>query len=117
MNCMKCGREIDGDQVFCPKCLESMAQHPVKPDVVIKLPQRKETPVKKSVPRKKPRTPEEQIRMLTRRNRLLTAILCFLLATSLLFLSLCIDYVRQLDVQKLLGQNYSTVETMDGCFT
>lgn len=113
MNCMKCGREIESGQVFCSHCLELMAQHPVKPDAVIKLPQRREVPVRKNTPRKKLRTPEEQIVQLKRRNRLLTFILCLLLATSLLFLSLCVDYIRQLDVQKLLGQNYSTVETVD----
>ena len=113
MNCMKCGREVESGQVFCPQCLELMAQHPVKPDVVIKLPQRKEVPAKKNSPRKKVRTAEEQVVQLKRRNFLLTTILCLLLAISLLFLSLCIDYIRQLDVQKLLGQNYSTVETVD----
>ena len=113
MTCMKCGVEIPESQVFCDSCLSVMEQYPVKPDVVVKLPQRREIPVKKNTPRKKTRTPEEQIVRLKRRNRLLTSVLCLLLAASLLFLSLCIDYIRQLDVQKLLGQNYSTVETVD----
>ena len=113
MNCMKCGREVESGQVFCSQCLELMAQYPVKPDVVVKLPQRREIPVKKNTPRKKTRTPEEQIVHLKRRNRLLTSILCLLLAASLIFLSLCVDYIRQLDVQKFLGQNYSTMETVD----
>ena len=113
MNCMKCGRDIEEGQVFCPKCLELMEQIPVKSDVVIKLPQRKETPAKKPAPRKKMRTPEEQITRLKRKNRWLTAVLCLFLVTSLLFLSLCIDYFRQLDVQKFLGQNYSTAEAAE----
>ena len=112
MNCMKCGREIKSDQVFCPKCLELMERTPVKSDVVIKLPQRSEIPQKKAAPRKKTRTAEEQVVLLKRKNRWLTAIICLLIAACLLILSLCIDYFRQLDVQKLLGQNYSTVETI-----
>ena len=52
MNCMKCGREIGDDQAFCSGCLELMAQHPVKPDVVVNLPLHREAPVKKAPPRK-----------------------------------------------------------------
>lgn len=113
MNCMKCGREIQEDQVFCPKCLELMAQSPVKPDVVIKLPRRQDAQVKKTAPRKKVPTAEEQVLRLKRKNRFLTAALCLLAVVCLVFVSLCIDYFRQMDVQKLLGQNYSTVETTD----
>ena len=40
MNCMKCGREIDEAQAFCAGCLEEMEKYPVKPDVVVKLPNR-----------------------------------------------------------------------------
>ena len=113
MNCMKCGREIADDQVFCPKCMELMALHPVKSDVVIRLPQRREASPKKTAPRKKMLTKDEQIARLKRRNRWLAAISCLLLTACLFVLSLCIDYFRQLDVQKLLGQNYSTAETTD----
>ena len=111
MNCMKCGRETAEGQVFCSKCQELMAQHPVKPDVVIKLPQRQEISPRKPVPRKKSWNPEEQVLLLKRKNRWLTVIASLLLIFSLLLFSLCVDYFRQLDVQNLLGQNYSTVET------
>ena len=111
MNCMKCGREVADGQVFCPKCLELMAQKPVKPDVVIKLPQRKQAPPKKAAPRKKARSTEEQLLRLKRKNRWMAAIICLLLVVCLFLLSLSIGYFRQLDVQKLLGQNYSTSET------
>jgi len=113
MNCMKCGREIGEDQVFCSTCLELMAQHPVKPDVVVKLPLRQEIPQKKNQSRKKVRTPEEQILQLKRRNRWLAASVCILLITTALLAFLSVDFFRQLDVQRLLGKNYSTAETMD----
>ena len=113
MNCMKCGREVEDGQVFCPKCMDLMAQNPVKPDVVIKLPQRQEASPKKALPRKKTRTPEEQITYLKKKIHWLTAVICFLTVLFLLFFSFCIDYFRQLDVNKLLGQNYSTMETLN----
>ena len=110
MNCMKCGRDVNNDQVFCSKCLELMEQRPVKPDVVVKLPVRHEGPLKKPQPRKKTRTPEEQIQRLRRKNRWLTAIICLLLAVTIALGYLSADFFHQLDVQKFLGQNYSTAE-------
>ena len=111
MNCMKCGREIREEQVFCPKCLELMEQYPVKADIAVQLPRRPETPVKKTQPRKKMRTTEEQLQLLKRRNRWLIALAALLLAATLVLAHLSMDYFRQLGVQKFLGQNYSTVET------
>lgn len=113
MNCMKCGRDISEDQAFCPKCLELMARYPVKPNVVVQLPVRKEIPQKKAQPRKKVRTPEEQILRLKRKNRWLTGIVCLLLVGCLVLSALSIDVLRKLDVQKFLGQNYSTAETVN----
>ena len=111
MNCMKCGREFEGDQAFCPKCLELMAQRPVKSDIVIKLPNRRDTAAKKAAPRKRIRTAEDQIRRLKRINTRLVIALCLMTLVAGLLASLSIDFFRQLDVQRLLGQNYSTMET------
>lgn len=111
MNCMKCGRESSDDQAFCPKCLEQMACHPVRPDVVVQLPLRQEIPLKKAPSRKKVLALEEQLQRLKRKNRRLTAVLCVLLAASLFLFSLTIGHFRQLDVQKILGQNYTTEES------
>lgn len=111
MNCMKCGRQIEEGQAFCPQCLELMDACPVKSDIVIKLPSRPEVAVKKPQPRKKARTPEEQIGRLKKRNRWMTAIACLLLLLVILLSLLSIDVIRQLDVQRFLGQNYSTAET------
>ena len=111
MNCMKCGREISDDQVFCPKCLEQMDACPVKPDIVVQLPQRRESQPKKPQSRKKAPTPEEQVLRLKRKNRWLRAIVCLLLLISLGLAYLSLDFFHQLDVQKFLGKNYTTVET------
>ena len=108
MNCMKCGREIGEDQVFCAKCLEAMDQYPVNPEIVVKLPARTDPPVKKYQPRKKPLTQGEQILRLKQRTQRLTVAVCLLLALVVFLTFLSIDFFRQLDVQRLLGQNYST---------
>ena len=78
MNCMKCGREFDGDQAFCPHCLDQMAKNPVKPGVVINLPSRPDTSQKKPISRKRVRTPEEQILRLKRINKGLIISLCLM---------------------------------------
>jgi hypothetical protein len=61
MNCMKCGRETENEQVFCDGCLEIMAKYPVKPGIVIHLPKHEDTPIKKPAPVYPTHTPEEQV--------------------------------------------------------
>lgn len=113
MNCMKCGRETGADQAFCPQCLELAEKCPVRSDVVIRLPDRREAPHRRAQPRKRTRTPEEQIYRLKRINHHLITAVCILLLSTILLTTLSIDIFRQLDVQRFLGQNYSTVETTD----
>ena len=62
MNCMKCGKEAQPDQAFCDECLAVMAQYPVKPDVVVQLPPKRNLPTEKKNPRKKELTPREALR-------------------------------------------------------
>ena len=112
MNCMKCGREFEGDQAFCPNCLEQMAQCPVKPDVVINLPRRQDPSLKKPGPRKRTRTLEEQIKRLKKINLILIIALCLMTIIAAMLAFVSIDFLKQLDVQRFLGQNYSTVETI-----
>ena len=111
MNCLKCGREFEDNYAFCPKCLEQMAASPVKSDIVIKLPRRQELSPKKLPSRKKARTIEEQLQHLKKINTRLIVALCLMGIVFALLAFLSFDYFRQLDVQKFLGQNYSTVET------
>ena len=47
MQCMKCGRDVESDEVFCNSCKETMARYPVRPGVVVQLPRRTESAVKK----------------------------------------------------------------------
>ena len=111
MNCVKCGRETTEGRVFCDLCLEAMEKYPVDPRTAVYIPRRTEEEPKKTAQRKKPvLTPSEQVLRLKRkllRTRialaallLLCGALCFVVGRT----------VQELDFQRLLGQNYQTVE-------
>ncbi len=112
MNCMKCGREIDENQAFCEICRLEMEQHPVKPGTVILLPNQMKQPPKKQSVRKKPAVPaEEQMPQLKKklwRLRFLAMFLTLLIA-GLVYVNSRV--ITELDIQRLLGQNYSTFES------
>lgn len=110
MHCMKCGREIGADQVFCNACLKLMEQHPVKPDVVVQLPQRRVPVQKKHAPRKRIRSVEEQLSRAKRTNRWLVSVVSFLILFSMALGGMSLYLLRQLNIQKSIGQNYSTIE-------
>ena len=44
MSCMKCGRKLGSSQSFCDECLEKMAESPVEPEAVYRLPNRPQEP-------------------------------------------------------------------------
>lgn len=111
MNCMKCGREIDAEDAFCPICLGLMEKYPIRPDVVVQLPNRQEPPAKKAPSRKRAPAPEEMVLKLKKRNRILIVTLALLLCACTALALLSIDALRELDVQRFLGKNYNTVET------
>lgn len=113
MNCMKCGRETEEDQVFCRACLEEMEAHPVKPGTVVLIPSRKEEEeLRKSQHRKKqlPSLSEQNIRL---KKKLLWARIA--LAVLLLLCGLLCFAVGRVaiewDAEQAMGQNYSTVDT------
>ena len=110
MHCMKCGRDISDDQVFCNACLELMAQHPVKADVVVQLPQRRAPVQKKYTSRRRIRSVDEQLLRTKRTNRWLIGIVSLLVLFSIATSAMSLYLVRQLDAQKSIGQNDSTIE-------
>lgn len=62
MNCMKCGRKLKDEQVFCPECMAVMEAYPVKPNTPIQLPPQSPTPATPpKYTRRRIRKPEEQI--------------------------------------------------------
>ena len=113
MNCVKCGRDIGEDQVFCGTCLEEMEQYPVRPGTAIHIPARKEwEEPKKSNQKKRPivSLSEQVLRLKKKVLRLRIIVIVLLLLCG----SLCFVIgrtVMELDIQRLLGQNYNTVAT------
>ena len=109
MNCVKCGREISEDQVFCEVCLTEMENYPVKPGTAVHIPARTaEEPPRKPAKRKRIPTAEELLlktRKKLRRTRIFAVIL--LLVCGLLSF-LMAQAVLELDFQRILGQNYRT---------
>lgn len=115
MNCMKCGRDIAANQVFCPDCLEEMEKYPVQPNVAIHLPAQSDEELgKKPARRYYPvLSAEEQLKRMRKRisGLVLALILVSTLAISLGVLAY--EILIHNNGDKLLGQNYSTVETSD----
>lgn len=82
MNCVKCGKETAGTNVFCPECLEDMKRYPIKPGTTVHIPARPERTERKQPRVRKERPPEEQITSLHKLVQLLV-ILVACLATTL----------------------------------
>lgn len=110
MNCIKCGREIDPGEVFCSICLEEMEKHPVKPGTVVLLPPKQAEYLPKKQPRRRHiPSPEDQVKRLKRRCRILVAVLLLTLAAAGFLGYVAREAIGQLDIQKFWGQNYSSV--------
>ena len=82
MLCLRCGREIEEDQVFCPQCESDMEKHPVKPNTVVTIPER--TARRRSAPVRTPAQPEEDTTHLHRTILQLRLWVCMLMAVLLL---------------------------------
>ena len=113
MNCMKCGRELKEDGVFCSECLAEMDQYPVKPDTVVHLPRRQSNAgVKKSASRRKHQpSSEEQVNHL--RKLVVRLVLALIVCVSLLIGAGYFAVIHLLETRSafLPGQNYSSVDS------
>lgn len=110
MFCMKCGKEIEDTQVFCPECLAVMERFPVKPGTAIQLPTRQEQPAaRKVIVRKKELSPEKRIRRL----KGVIACLCSAVTVLALALGICLFLLfGSPDTEiptETKGKNYSTI--------
>ena len=105
MNCMRCGRDID-EGVFCGECLENMKKYPVNPGVAIRIPRRPD-PQLKRIQRRKVLSEEEQIRILRKRLRIVTAVAAVLLAMLIGLLIPSVNHFLSEHEELLPGQNYS----------
>lgn len=105
MNCMKCGRETDANQIFCGECLAEMEKYPVKPGVVVQIPTQIEK--KQAHHRRAIVTTEEQVRRLKKRNHGLILTMILLAAVTVFLAMLSFKLLEESGMNKILGQNYS----------
>ena len=100
MNCMKCGAEIKGEQVFCDECLTQMARYPVRPNVVVQLPPHQDAlAARKRKPLRKERDLIEQNRNLRAWIRWLSVLLLIALLGFGLMTFLFLRYLDQQDTK------------------
>ena len=107
MNCLKCGRETAGEQVFCQECQLSMEKYPVRPGTLVQLPRRKETPAAKKTSRRRMVPLEDQVKTLRKWIRILAVllVLCIILIVAMVYPSM--SYL--MEDHFAIGQNYSSV--------
>lgn len=118
MNCMKCGKETNGTNVFCDPCLAEMDHYPIKPGTKVLIPTRPEPVEGRHLRVKKERTPEEQINALHKLVHFLLIVVSCLVTTlaltmSLLFYTL-VDAAEPAEQTSPVGRNYSTSTPADG---
>lgn len=114
MDCMKCGKEIKGEGVFCPECLADMEKYPVKPNITIQLPVRRPPPSsRKRARRQRYVKPDEQIRHLKKVRNWLIGILIFVILLFAAAATVTAHYLLSEDGFGI-GQNYSTLDSTDG---
>ena len=107
MYCMKCGREVEGEEVFCPECLAQMEQEPIAMNASVKIPCQ---PPYNNRPRRPSVHLEEEVKRLERSNERLR-VWVILLATASVLLSMALYHKEVVKVVEDLGKNYSIVET------
>ncbi len=101
MRCIKCGREIPADQVFCGDCQENMEGYPVRPGTPIQLPPVTAQPAAKpkAARARKALPPEAQLRKARHTIRLLVLALLAALLAFLLMSCLSLYLLEQRDRQ------------------
>lgn len=112
MFCLRCGREIDESQVFCPRCLDTMKEYPIKPGTAVQLPDRKAPDLPRSAPRRRQASAEEQVAQLKSTVRILLSIVALLslVLGGTAWLLLRSLWTPELPEPGNLGRNYTAVE-------
>ena len=112
MQCLRCGRETEGDHVFCFLCETVMVKHPVKPNTVVTIPERS-VRLRNNLPRKQQRV-EEDTELLHRTILQLRLWVCMLMAA----LMLCVGALTWQELNReetpAIGQNYTSIIDFGG---
>lgn len=110
MYCMKCGKEIKENQVFCDACLVVMDKYPVKSGTHIQIPLRPVSTAGKPVSRRRSLTPEEQVQRLRRSvKHLAIALVCSILVLCLT-VTMLVRTIATYQESASIGKNYNTVD-------
>ena len=109
--CIKCGKQVKDEQVFCDSCLQIMERYPVKPGTPVQLPNRAAPALKKSVQRKKPLSVKQQNNRLRKALRWMTIALVVALVALTVTVSMLVHTVQERDMKGAIGKNYNTINT------
>lgn len=111
MNCLKCGRETQEKEVFCPDCLAQMAAYPVKQDTAVVLPQRKPKD-RRGSQRKMPKTEELILQLHQKVKRLWITVIILAIAFTAAAGSLAVMLYQEWNEPEM-GSNYSTFSSTE----
>ena len=106
MYCMKCGREVEDGQVFCPECLGLMEREPIPIRSSVKIPSQ---PPKSNKIRRPALHYEEEVRRLEKAGERLR-IWVILLAMSTILLAMAVYHKEVTQAVEDMGKNYTIVE-------
>ena len=109
MYCMKCGKEISEDQVFCKDCLAVMDTYPVEPDTVVHIPTREHRTSEK---KRRELTAKEQIAQLHSTVRWLALTVMVLLVALILTAAMPLQQRNEpsAPTEMPLGRNYTPTQ-------
>ena len=112
MQCLRCGRETDGDQVFCFLCESIMVKQPVKPNTVVTIPERSVR--LRSTPVRKPQKQEDDTEQLHRTILQLRLWVCMLMAALMLCVGVLTWQELTREDKPVIGQNYTSIIDFGG---
>ena len=113
MQCLRCGRETEGDHVFCFLCESVMVKHPVKPNTVVTIPERSAR-VRTSAPARKNVKTEEDTDQLHRTILQLRLWVCMLMAALMLCVGVLTWQELSREEKPAIGQNYTSIIDFGG---
>ncbi len=113
-NCIKCGKELVGNRVFCDECQEVMKQYPVPAGTPLVIQPRRES--KKTAAKKKVLSAEEQAAGLRKLLRWMALGMVALMVTLCVVVGLLLKEWSEPnpEVTETKGQNYSTQHSTGG---
>ena len=107
MQCLRCGRKIEDEEVFCFLCEAVMVKQPVKPNTVVSIPDRNARP--RPAPSRKPARPEEDTSGLRRTILQLRLWVCMLLTLLVLCAAALTWQELHRESKPAIGQNYTSI--------